>query len=152
MYHCNSQGLDIGPDSIKTFEDALKTCKTVVWNGPMGVFEFDKFAKGTYVSGLYSGVVCGDPPLLCLCLDACGSMSVLELKKSLTSSPPLAAHTSSAAAAADVEDDDVDAVFWHMLLGSVCWGVTAVCPVSGDMLALLRMQLLWLWHVTSCRQ
>ncbi|WIA42154.1 hypothetical protein OEZ86_009421 [Tetradesmus obliquus] len=41
-------GLDIGPDSIKTFEDALKTCKTVVWNGPMGVFEFDKFAKGTY--------------------------------------------------------------------------------------------------------
>jgi phosphoglycerate kinase len=41
-------GLDIGPDSIKTFEDALKTCKTVVWNGPMGVFEFDKFATGTY--------------------------------------------------------------------------------------------------------
>jgi phosphoglycerate kinase len=40
-------GLDIGPDSIKTFSDALKTCKTVVWNGPMGVFEFDKFAKGT---------------------------------------------------------------------------------------------------------
>jgi phosphoglycerate kinase len=47
------QGLDIGPDSIKTFEDALKTCKTVVWNGPMGVFEFDKFATGTYVSGLW---------------------------------------------------------------------------------------------------
>jgi hypothetical protein len=44
------QGLDIGPDSIKTFSDALKTCKTVVWNGPMGVFEFDKFAKGTMVS------------------------------------------------------------------------------------------------------
>jgi 3-phosphoglycerate kinase len=40
------QGLDIGPDSIKLFEDALKECKTVVWNGPMGVFEFDKFAKG----------------------------------------------------------------------------------------------------------
>jgi phosphoglycerate kinase len=40
-------GLDIGPDSIKTFQDALKECKTVVWNGPMGVFEFDKFAKGT---------------------------------------------------------------------------------------------------------
>jgi phosphoglycerate kinase len=44
------QGLDIGPDSIKTFNDALKTCKTVVWNGPMGVFEFDKFAAGTMVS------------------------------------------------------------------------------------------------------
>jgi phosphoglycerate kinase len=40
-------GLDIGPDAVKVFQDALKTCKTVIWNGPMGVFEFDKFAKGT---------------------------------------------------------------------------------------------------------
>uniref|UniRef100_A0A0D6QX53 Phosphoglycerate kinase n=1 Tax=Araucaria cunninghamii TaxID=56994 RepID=A0A0D6QX53_ARACU len=40
-------GLDIGPDSIKTFSDALDTTKTVIWNGPMGVFEFDKFAVGT---------------------------------------------------------------------------------------------------------
>ncbi len=40
-------GLDIGPDSIKVFQDALKDCKTVIWNGPMGVFEFDQFAKGT---------------------------------------------------------------------------------------------------------
>jgi phosphoglycerate kinase len=40
-------GLDIGPDSIATFNKALADCKTVVWNGPMGVFEFDKFAKGT---------------------------------------------------------------------------------------------------------
>ncbi|XP_058208765.1 phosphoglycerate kinase, chloroplastic [Rhododendron vialii] len=40
-------GLDIGPDSIKTFNDALETTKTVIWNGPMGVFEFDKFAQGT---------------------------------------------------------------------------------------------------------
>ena len=42
------QGLDIGPDSLKTFQDALKGSKTVIWNGPMGVFEFDAFAKGTY--------------------------------------------------------------------------------------------------------
>lgn len=42
-------GLDIGPDSIKTFNDALDTTKTVIWNGPMGVFEFDKFATGTEV-------------------------------------------------------------------------------------------------------
>lgn len=42
-------GLDIGPDSIKTFNDALDTTKTVIWNGPMGVFEFDKFAVGTEV-------------------------------------------------------------------------------------------------------
>ena len=40
-------GLDIGPDSTKAFQDALKECKTVVWNGPMGVFEMDAFAKGT---------------------------------------------------------------------------------------------------------
>jgi len=40
-------GLDIGPDSVKTFQEALADCKTVIWNGPMGVFEIDKFAKGT---------------------------------------------------------------------------------------------------------
>jgi len=40
-------GLDIGPDSIKVFQDALKQCKSAIWNGPMGVFEFDKFATGT---------------------------------------------------------------------------------------------------------
>jgi len=40
-------GLDIGPDSVKMFQDALADCKTVIWNGPMGVFEFDKFAAGT---------------------------------------------------------------------------------------------------------
>ncbi|CAL5397973.1 unnamed protein product [Camellia sinensis] len=40
-------GLDIGPDSIKIFNDALDTTKTVIWNGPMGVFEFVKFAAGT---------------------------------------------------------------------------------------------------------
>ncbi|NEP60378.1 MAG: phosphoglycerate kinase [Symploca sp. SIO2G7] len=40
-------GLDIGPDSVKVFQDALADCKSVIWNGPMGVFEFDKFAVGT---------------------------------------------------------------------------------------------------------
>lgn len=40
-------GLDIGPDSVKVFQSALKQCKSVIWNGPMGVFEFDKFAVGT---------------------------------------------------------------------------------------------------------
>ncbi len=40
-------GLDIGPDSVKVFQDALSECKSVIWNGPMGVFEFDKFAAGT---------------------------------------------------------------------------------------------------------
>ncbi|MGB0564188.1 MAG: phosphoglycerate kinase [Spirulinaceae cyanobacterium] len=40
-------GLDIGPDAVKTFQGALADCKCVIWNGPMGVFEFDKFAVGT---------------------------------------------------------------------------------------------------------
>ncbi len=40
-------GLDIGPDSIQTFQEALADVKSVIWNGPMGVFEIDKFAKGT---------------------------------------------------------------------------------------------------------
>ena len=40
-------GLDIGPKSIELFSDALKNAKTVVWNGPMGVFEMPNFAKGT---------------------------------------------------------------------------------------------------------
>ena len=40
-------GLDIGPDSVKVFVDALSDCKSVIWNGPMGVFEFEKFAQGT---------------------------------------------------------------------------------------------------------
>jgi 3-phosphoglycerate kinase len=50
-------GLDIGPKTIKLFEEKLKTAKTIVWNGPLGVFEMDKFAKGTeevakYIAGL----------------------------------------------------------------------------------------------------
>lgn len=40
-------GFDIGPKTIKTFVDALDGAKTVVWNGPMGVFEFPNFATGT---------------------------------------------------------------------------------------------------------
>ncbi len=43
----DGMGLDIGPDSIKVFQAALADCQTVIWNGPMGVFEFDKFAAGT---------------------------------------------------------------------------------------------------------
>ena len=41
-------GLDIGPETIKLYSDAIKAAKTVVWNGPMGCFEMEKFNKGTF--------------------------------------------------------------------------------------------------------
>lgn len=41
------QGLDIGEESRKLFAETIKAAKTVIWNGPMGVFEFPAFAKGT---------------------------------------------------------------------------------------------------------
>jgi len=44
----DKMGLDIGPESIKLFSQELENSKTIVWNGPMGVFEMDNFAKGTF--------------------------------------------------------------------------------------------------------
>jgi 3-phosphoglycerate kinase len=44
----DKMGLDIGPKTIKLFKEELLKAKTIVWNGPMGVFEMDNFAKGTY--------------------------------------------------------------------------------------------------------
>lgn len=41
-------GLDAGPESIKEVQDVLKKAKTIFWNGPLGVFEFDKFSTGTF--------------------------------------------------------------------------------------------------------
>ncbi|MDR3147307.1 MAG: phosphoglycerate kinase, partial [Treponema sp.] len=40
-------GLDVGPKTIATYKEVLSGAKTIVWNGPVGVFEFDAFAKGT---------------------------------------------------------------------------------------------------------
>jgi len=40
--------LDIGPETVKAFRAIIATARTVVWNGPMGVFEFPKFAEGTF--------------------------------------------------------------------------------------------------------
>ena len=44
----NKMGLDIGPETVKLFSDELLKSKTIVWNGPMGVFEMENFAKGTF--------------------------------------------------------------------------------------------------------
>ncbi|MFZ2395911.1 MAG: phosphoglycerate kinase, partial [Smithella sp.] len=41
-------GLDIGPATISLFSDALKGVKTIIWNGPMGMFELAPFSKGTF--------------------------------------------------------------------------------------------------------
>lgn len=50
-------GLDIGPKSVALFEDILKDAKTVVWNGPMGVFEMSNFANGTLAIGKFLGTL-----------------------------------------------------------------------------------------------
>jgi len=44
-------GLDIGPKSINLFNNEILSSKTILWNGPMGVFEFDNFSKGTLSVG-----------------------------------------------------------------------------------------------------
>ncbi len=53
--HCTSQeipagwmGLDIGPASLELFKEALENCRTILWNGPMGVYEMEKFQKGSF--------------------------------------------------------------------------------------------------------
>ena len=43
----NRMGMDIGPETVRLYCDALRTAKTIIWNGPMGVFEMERFAKGT---------------------------------------------------------------------------------------------------------
>lgn len=45
----DKMGLDIGPKTISEFKNVILSSKTVIWNGPMGVFEFDNFAKGTNI-------------------------------------------------------------------------------------------------------
>lgn len=45
------QGLDAGPKSVEIFDDVVNKCKTILWNGPLGVFEMENFAKGTISLG-----------------------------------------------------------------------------------------------------
>lgn len=45
------QGLDAGPKSVEIFDEVVNKCKTILWNGPLGVFEMESFAKGTIALG-----------------------------------------------------------------------------------------------------
>ncbi|MEN8879636.1 MAG: phosphoglycerate kinase [Polaribacter sp.] len=45
------QGLDAGPKSLENFDEVVNKCKTILWNGPLGVFEMESFAKGTIALG-----------------------------------------------------------------------------------------------------
>ena len=45
------QGLDAGPKSVAIFDEVVNKCKTILWNGPLGVFEMESFAKGTIALG-----------------------------------------------------------------------------------------------------
>ena len=47
----NWQGLDAGPETLKAFEQVVMKSKTILWNGPLGVFEFENFSIGTMTLG-----------------------------------------------------------------------------------------------------
>jgi phosphoglycerate kinase len=53
VYHITDgwQGLDAGPKSLEVFNNVIMQCKTILWNGPLGVFEMENFAKGTIALG-----------------------------------------------------------------------------------------------------
>lgn len=53
VYHIPDgwQGLDAGPKSLEIFDDVVNKCKTILWNGPLGVFEMETFSKGTIALG-----------------------------------------------------------------------------------------------------
>ena len=68
-------GLDVGPETVAIFKEAIKEAKTIVWNGPMGVFEIDEFSQGTYA---ISDCICETD---CMSIVG-GGDSVSALKKS----------------------------------------------------------------------
>lgn len=74
--------VDIGPKTIKLFEDKLKSAKTIVWNGPLGVFEIDAFSKGTsslanFISNLKAVTIIGGG-------DTAAAIAKFKLEKKMT--------------------------------------------------------------------
>ncbi|MFA5147438.1 MAG: phosphoglycerate kinase [Candidatus Omnitrophota bacterium] len=76
-------GLDIGPKTVKIFKDNLKGAKTVVWNGPLGVFEMDKFAKGTEEIGRFLANLKGATTIIGGG-DTAAAISKFKLEKKMT--------------------------------------------------------------------
>ncbi|MDP2942966.1 MAG: phosphoglycerate kinase, partial [Candidatus Omnitrophota bacterium] len=66
--------LDIGPKTVEEFKKVLKDAKTIVWNGPLGVFEMDKFAKGTEEIAKYIASLSGKTSCCC-----CGGTGVISI-------------------------------------------------------------------------
>lgn len=67
-------GLDIGPKTVEIFKKALAGAKTIIWNGPLGVFEMDKFANGTEQIAKY---IAGLSAKSCCCCSASGVISII---------------------------------------------------------------------------
>ncbi|MDD5545932.1 MAG: phosphoglycerate kinase [Candidatus Omnitrophica bacterium] len=65
-------GLDVGPKTVEVFKNVLKSARTIVWNGPLGVFEMDKFSKGTEEVAKYIACLSGG----CSC---CGGSKVISI-------------------------------------------------------------------------
>ncbi|MFA5339184.1 MAG: phosphoglycerate kinase [Candidatus Omnitrophota bacterium] len=69
-------GLDVGPKTVEAFKNVLKSAKTIVWNGPLGVFEMDKFAKGTEEVAKYIACLSSGSSSCCSC---CGGGKVISI-------------------------------------------------------------------------
>ncbi len=75
-------GLDIGPATLAAFQDAVKNAGTVIWNGPMGVFEFEKFAGGT--KGVAAAIAASDAISIIGGGDSASAVKKLGFEKEMT--------------------------------------------------------------------
>jgi len=93
-------GLDNGPEATKMIQEKLSDCKTVIWNGPMGVFEFDAFAKGTFdiATRLPSSRARAAPPSSAAAIQSLRSRRLASPRRCRTSLPAAALPSSSSRA------------------------------------------------------